>query len=160
MRPQPDFAERPNAIPWPPLLLLAGIAFGMLLGMYLPLQVAIPTPLRLAGFILLAIGITFDISAIFWMSRARTNILPHKAAGALLTSGPFRVSRNPIYVGNTLALAAMGLAFSNLWYAVAAALMALLVHRLAILREEAHLFARFGKAWDAYAARTPRWLFF
>jgi protein-S-isoprenylcysteine O-methyltransferase Ste14 len=160
MRPLPDFAERPNAIPWPPVLLVAGIAFGALLGTLLPLQVAIPAFLRLGGFILLAIGISFDISAIFWMSRARTNILPHKAAGALLTSGPFRVSRNPIYVGNTLALAAMGLSFSNLWYVVAAAIMAILVHHLAILREEAHLAARFGKAWDDYATRTPRWLFF
>jgi protein-S-isoprenylcysteine O-methyltransferase Ste14 len=116
--------------------------------------------LRLAGFVLLATGIAFDVSAIFWMSRARTNILPHKAAGVLLTSGPFRVSRNPIYVGNTITLAAMGLAFSNLWYAIAAVVMALLLHRLAILREEAHLSARFGKAWDDYAARIPRWLFF
>ena len=126
----------------------------------LPLDVAIPTRLRLAGFVLLATGIAFDVSAIFWMSRARTNILPHKAAGVLLTSGPFRVSRNPIYVGNTITLAAMGLAFSNLWYAIAAVVIALLLHRLAILREEAHLAARFGKAWDDYAARTPRWLFF
>lgn len=157
---KPNIAERPNAIPWPPVLLVAGIAFGALLGMFLPLDVAIPTPLRLAGFVLLAAGITFDVSAIFWMARARTNILPHKPAGALLTSGPFRVSRNPIYVGNTITLAAMGLAFANLWYAVAAAVMALLVHRLAILREEAHLAARFGKAWNDYAARTPRWLFF
>ena len=157
---KPNIAERPNAIPWPPVLLVAGIAFGALLGMFLPLDVAIPAPLRLAGFILLAAGIAFDVSAIFWMSRARTNILPHKAAGVLLTSGPFRVSRNPIYVGNTITLAAMGLAFANLWYAVAAAVMALLLHRLAILREEAHLAARFGKAWNDYAARTPRWLFF
>jgi protein-S-isoprenylcysteine O-methyltransferase Ste14 len=157
---KPNIAERPNAIPWPPVLLVAGIAFGALLGMLLPLDVAIPTRLRLAGFVLLATGIAFDVSAIFWMSRARTNILPHKAAGVLLTSGPFRVSRNPIYVGNTITLAAMGLAFSNLWYAIAAVVMALLLHRLAILREEAHLAARFGKAWDDYAARIPRWLFF
>lgn len=157
---KPNIAERPNAIPWPPVLLVAGIAFGALLGMFLPLDVAIPTPLRLAGFVLLATGIAFDVSAIFWMSRARTNILPHKAAGVLLTSGPFRVSRNPIYVGNTITLAAMGLAFSNLWYAIAAVVMALLLHRLAILREEAHLSARFGKARDDYAARIPRWLFF
>lgn len=158
MHPPSDFTGRPNAIPWPPILLVAGIAFGMLLGVLLPLPVAIPASLRVAGFVLLAIGLAFDLAAIFWMSRARTNILPHKPAGALLISGPFRLTRNPIYVGNTIALAAMALAFSNLWYGVAAAVMAVLVHHLAILREEAHLAARFGKAWDDYAARTPRWL--
>ncbi|HRF07498.1 MAG TPA: isoprenylcysteine carboxylmethyltransferase family protein [Xanthobacteraceae bacterium] len=160
MSPQPDLSERPNTIPWPPLLLVAGIAFGALLGTLLPIPVVIPAPLQLAGFVLLAIGITLDISAIIWMARLGTNILPHKAAGALLTSGPFRLSRNPIYLGNTLTLAAMGLAFANLWFAVLAAFMAVLLHRLAILREEAHLAARFGKAWDDYAARTPRWLLF
>lgn len=160
MSPSPDFSERPNTIPWPPLLLVAGIAFGALLGTLVPIPVVIPAPLQRAGFALLAIGIAFDVSAIIWMSRARTNILPHKAAGALLTSGPFRLSRNPIYLGNTLTLAAMGFAFANLWFTVLAAFMAVLLHRLAILREEAHLAARFGKAWDGYAARTPRWLLF
>lgn len=160
MLPHPDFAARPNAIPWPPILLLAGIVFGALLGTLLPIPAVIPAPLQLAGFVLLAIGITLDLSAIIWMARAHTNILPHRPAGALLTSGPFRLSRNPIYAGNTIALAAMGLAFSNLWFTAAAAVMALLLYRLAIRREEAHLAARFGTAWEEYAARTPRWLLF
>lgn len=155
---RPDFTERPNTIPWPPLLLLAGIAAGVALGAWLPIPVSRPAAVQIAGYFLIAIGIAFDFSAIWTMWRARTNILPHKAAGELLTSGPFRLSRNPIYVGNTITLFAMAFAFSNLWYAIAALVMALLVDRLAIRREEAHLAARFGKTWNAYASRTPRWL--
>ena len=156
---RPDFTERPNTIPWPPLLLLAGIAAGVALGAWLPIPVSRPAAVQIAGYFLIALGITFDFSAIWTMWRARTNILPHKAAGELVTSGPFRLSRNPIYVGNTITLFAMAFAFSNLWYAIAALVMALLVDRLAIRREEAHLAARFGKTWNAYASRTPRWLF-
>lgn len=156
---RPDFTERPNTIPWPPLLLLAGIAVGVALGAWLPIPVSPPAAVQIAGYFLIALGIAFDFSAIWTMWRARTNILPHKAAGELVTSGPFRLSRNPIYVGNTITLFAMAFAFSNLWYAIAALVMALLVDRLAIRREEAHLAARFGKRWNAYASRTPRWLF-
>ncbi len=158
MRGKQDLAERPNRIPWPPLLLLAGIAFGALLGALAPLNLAVPSAMRIAGFAFLAAGIALDLSAIRTMWLARTNILPHRAADRLITSGPFRLSRNPIYLGNTIALAAMGFAFSNFWYTMAAAVMAVLLDRLAIRREEAHLTARFGRAWQEYAAQTPRWL--
>ena len=92
------------------------------------------------------------------MARARANILPHRAATALVTEGPFRLSRNPIYVGNTVVLAGLGLAVGNLWFLPAAAVAALLTQRLAIVREEAHLAALFGDEWTSYAARTRRWL--
>lgn len=158
MRGKQDLAERPNRIPWPPLLLLAGIAIGALLGALAPLNLAVPSTMRIAGSAFLAAGIAFDLSAIWTLWRARTNILPHRAADRLITSGPFWLSRNPIYLGNTIALATMGFVFSNLWYTTAAAVMAVLLDRLAIRREEAHLATRFGRAWQEYAAQTPRWL--
>jgi len=156
----PDFFERPNSVPWPPLLLFAGITMGAVLGAWLPVNFSMPGMLQIAGYVFLAVGIAFDFSAIWTMWRARTNILPHKPAGQLITGGPFRLSRNPIYLGNTIALAAMGFAFANLWYTLAAIVMAVLLDRLAIRREEAHLAARFGLAWQDYAVRTPRWLSF
>lgn len=155
-----DFTKRPNTVPWPPLLLLAGIVAGLTLGGIAPLPVVVSPALQTAGFVFALVGIAFDFSAIFTMWRAQTNILPHKAAGELVTHGPFRISRNPIYLGNTITLAAIGFAFANLWYTLFAAVMALLLDRLAIRREEIHLASRFGAAWEAYAARTPRWLFF
>jgi protein-S-isoprenylcysteine O-methyltransferase Ste14 len=91
------------------------------------------------------------------MARRRANILPHRAATALVTDGPFAWSRNPIYLGNTLLLSGCGLAFGNAWLLVGAAVAAIAVTVLAIRREEAHLASRFGDAWMAYAARTRRW---
>jgi protein-S-isoprenylcysteine O-methyltransferase Ste14 len=75
-----------------------------------------------------------------------------------VTWGPFRFSRNPIYLGNTLLLIGIGIAGGNYWFVLGALVSALLVDRLAIRREEQHLAARFGEAWTNYAQSTPRWL--
>jgi protein-S-isoprenylcysteine O-methyltransferase Ste14 len=92
------------------------------------------------------------------MRRGRANILPHRAATALITSGPFAVSRNPIYLGNTFLLIGAAAALANPWFLPVALLSAAAVDRLAIRREEAHLAARFGEAWRGYAKRTARWI--
>lgn len=92
------------------------------------------------------------------MQRAATNILPHRAADSLVTTGPFALSRNPIYLGTTTLLLAAGLVRQEPWLIGAAALDAVLVTKLAIQREEAHLAAKFGAAWEAYKARTGRWI--
>jgi protein-S-isoprenylcysteine O-methyltransferase Ste14 len=93
------------------------------------------------------------------MWRKNTNILPHRGADALITSGPFRFTRNPIYLGNTIAMLGLSVYLNNGWFAILGLGAAFAVDRLAIRREEAHLAARFREAWLAYAARTPRWLF-
>ncbi len=118
-----------------------------------------PFPVRLSGYALLAAGLAIDVSALVTLWRARTNILPHRAADRLITTGPYRFSRNPIYLGNSVSLAAAAFAFSNLWYLLAAVLVTAFVDRLAIRREEAHLAARFASDWNEYTRKTARWLF-
>ena len=90
--------------------------------------------------------------------RQRTTIVPHRAPSALITSGIYRLSRNPIYLGDLLILA--GLAIR--WQAFAALLlvpvfMAVLTSRF-IRPEEARLRAGFGPEFDAWTARTRRWI--
>jgi protein-S-isoprenylcysteine O-methyltransferase Ste14 len=92
------------------------------------------------------------------MRRHHANILPHRSATALVVSWPFSVSRNPIYLGNTLMLAGAALAFDIPWFAAAAVVAVYAVTVLAIRREERHLAARFGADWTAYQERVPRWL--
>lgn len=159
-----EFVERPNKWPWPPMLYAGFIIIAMLLGSYLPWPLlgdaqTSPWPFRV-GSALFMIGFALDISTLLFFVRRKANFLPHKAATQLITSGPFRLSRNPIYLGNTLALLGAGVAFNSAWLVLAALAAAVFVHFLAILREERHLSARFGKQWDDYASRTPRWLLF
>ena len=92
------------------------------------------------------------------MYRQRTNILPNRAADRLVTSGPFRFSRNPIYLGNTTLLAGVAIALANPVFLIAAFLNVVLVNKLAIEREETDLASRFKEAWHDYAARVPRWI--
>jgi len=113
----------------------------------------------MAGLFLIAAGTALDLATMLAFRRHRTTLLPHRGATKLITDGPFRYSRNPIYLGNTLLVAGVGLAFGIGWLIPAALAGAVATQRLAILREERHLASRFGSAWDAYAARTPRWLF-
>jgi len=158
--PQPPAAERPNAIPWPPLLYLAAVAGAVILYVVYPATFPVwAKPVAaLAGVAILTAGIILDVNAIRTLARARTTVMPHRASSALVTEGPYRFSRNPIYLGNTLALVGLALVFDVPWFLLTAPLAAIAVDRLAIRREEAHLEARFGEDWRAYAARVRRWI--
>lgn len=159
-----DMREKPNRIPWPPLLYGGLAVAAMLLQAWWPLPWPLPgswgQPLFIAGAVLFIAGLAADLGTMLLFVRRSANILPHRPATRLITDGPFRFSRNPIYTGNTLMLAGAGLAFSALWLLLAAAAAAIATHYLAVLREEAHLDAKFGEEWRAYAATTPRWLLF
>lgn len=149
----------PNRIPWPPLIYVAAAAAAVGLDLLLPVVLwPLTGPLVLLGWAILLGAIGLDIAAMRTMARQRANIFPHRAATALVTSGPFAWSRNPIYLGNTLALGGAALAFSNPWFLMTGLPAAIAVTHLAIKREEAHMAARFGAAWVAYARRTGRWV--
>jgi len=155
--------DRPNRIPWPPLI-YGGLA---LAGFGLHWIAPLPWPggvfrivLAAAGLCLACAAIALDVTAALAFRRHRTTILPHRGASSLVTEGPFAKSRNPIYLANTLLVSGVGLLLGIAWLLPAALAGAVLTQKLAIAREERHLAARFGPAWEDYKARTPRWLFF
>jgi protein-S-isoprenylcysteine O-methyltransferase Ste14 len=153
-----DLEARPNRIPWPPLIYAGAALAAFAIGLGLPLPIGATGWLRSAGWVVMAAGLGLDLWAMGVMVRARTNILPNRAAARLVEAGPFAWSRNPIYTGNTTLLIGLGIAWNSLWFIVLALVAAALVQRLAIEREEAHLALLFGAQWDAYAGRTPRWI--
>lgn len=158
MREIDDGVAAPSAVPWPPLIFGAAAIAAIGLARERPLRRRLPTGVRALGAAALAAGLGLDVAAMATMRRHRANILPHRPATALVTSGPFALTRNPIYLGNTLALAGAGLLSSNPWLPLGAALAARAVADLAIVPEERHMAARFGEDWTAYARRVPRWL--
>ncbi|MGA2636584.1 methyltransferase family protein [Methylocella sp.] len=149
----------PNRIPWPPIIYGSAVAAAVGLGFVLPRPVW-PSGSAWAafGWALIIAGVGLDVAAMVTMSRQRANILPHRAATALVTTGPFAWSRNPIYLGNTIAVSGAAFAFANPWFLAAALLAAIAVTPLAIRREEAHLAKLFGAEWRAYSQRTARWI--
>ena len=153
-----DMVPPPNRLPWPPIVYVAVTLAALGLGWLLPGPAWLAhRAVTLAGWAAIALGLALDLAAMAVMLRHRANILPHRSATALVTSGPFAWSRNPIYLGNTLVLVGVGLAFANPWFLAAALLAVPAVTRLAIEREERHLALLFGPAWDAYCRRTGRW---
>lgn len=151
-----DFADRPNRWPWPPMLLGGAIIGALLLREVVPFQVGGRAPVLALG--LVAAAFTIDIWVFELFRRYRTEILPNKAAKVLVTDGPFRFSRNPIYVGNVLIILGGYALTASGWFLVGAVAFVGFVTRLAIVREEAHLEAQFGDEWREYRARVRRWL--
>lgn len=157
----PSPTERPNRIPWPPIIYLAAFGTGLALQWALPLPWLAEPASRLAhaaGLVLAVAALALDVSAMQAFRRQQTTIMPHRGATSLITSGPFTFTRNPIYVANTMLLLGASLAFGKLWMLLLVPVAAFLTQKLAIEREERHLAARFGQAWQDYAQRVRRWL--
>lgn len=112
----------------------------------------------LAGGLLVGAGLLLMLLAVAEMRRRRTTVVPHREAEALVTSGIFRRTRNPIYLGDVLILAGLILR----WDAVIAlplvpGLLWLLERRF-VLPEEDRLRRRFRADFARYCARTRRWI--
>ncbi|MFN8010842.1 MAG: methyltransferase [Holophagaceae bacterium] len=91
------------------------------------------------------------------LRRARTPVEPGHVPSALVTSGPYRFTHNPLYLGQLLFLLGLGLAAFP-WLLPGAVLQALLLDRLVIPSEEARIAAHFGDGFAAYRARVRRWI--
>ena len=90
--------------------------------------------------------------------RMGTTPEPNGVASALLTSGPFRWSRNPLYLGLSLLLVWLGVLLDSAWMLWLTPVLVLLLDRLVIVREEIRLHAQFGQEYLAYTRRVRRWL--
>jgi len=155
-----DIGERPSAVPWPPILLVAVIVAAILLGYVAPLPWPglDDTPARLIGLGIGAAGLILLVWAIFTLRRNDTTFMPDAGATHLVTAGPYRRFRNPIYLADTMLLLGAAELTKNVWLVVAAAVFAVLVTVLAILPEERHLKRRFGQAYLDYKAKSRRWI--
>ena len=156
-----DRIDRPNTIPWPPIILAAALIAGVALSIFYPL----PWPkgmgsdiLQMVGLLLAATAATLYATAMREMWRAGTAILPHRQAKHLVTSGPFKLTRNPIYLANLVLLTGLGLIIGSIWMFVVAVVAAYAEQKLGIEREEAHLEHHFGKAWRDYRKKVRRWI--
>lgn len=112
----------------------------------------------LLAILLVAAGIGLMAWALLTMARARTTPVPHQPPAALVMTGPFRLTRNPIYLGDALVLSG-ALLWWHAW--VMAWLLPLFVWIITvrfIRPEEARLRTAFGPDFEAWAARTRRWL--
>jgi protein-S-isoprenylcysteine O-methyltransferase Ste14 len=151
--------DRPNTIPWPPLLYAAALAGAYLLQWLIPLPGLLRPPVaEFLGWPLVISGICFGLAAIVRFRVLGTPVDPTSQATKLATAGIYRLSRNPMYVGAVMALFGLGLATHWSWLIVLTLILPFLLTRLAISREEAYLAKHFGAQYESYRSKVRRWL--
>ena len=149
--------QAPNRWPWPPLITGGAVLVALITARLWSPPALFPGAFA-AGGLLVGLALGLDLWAMLVMRRWRANILPHRAATALVTTGPFAWSRNPIYLANTVLLIGLGLIVGSVWFLLLAFCAAFLTRKLAIEREEKILAERFGKRYRDYARRVRRWI--
>ena len=141
----------------PPVIFAAGLASGFGLEAVLP-SAELPAVARAAGVVLVVAGAGLAGAFAAALRRARTPIDPRRPTTALVTSGPYRVSRNPGYLGMALASAGVALATGTLWPLATLVPTVVVVDRGVVAREERHLETRFSADYARYQRRVRRWI--
>jgi protein-S-isoprenylcysteine O-methyltransferase Ste14 len=115
-------------------------------------------PAGLLGAVVFVLALALAIWAIDTMTRTGTNVPTNRPTTAIVESGPYRFTRNPIYLGMFGGLIGLGIAFDNPWLLLLMALFALVIRYGVVAREEAYLERMFGDAYRGYRRRVRRWL--
>jgi protein-S-isoprenylcysteine O-methyltransferase Ste14 len=152
--------DRPNISPMvhPPIVALMFIVIAYFLGRVIPLPFTASPLLRYVGLAITFIGLLFGIGALIQFRKARTTLDPHGSSKQVVTSGVYRFTRNPIYLGFLLMVIGLPLNSGLYWGLVMAPFYMFLMNRLVIEHEEAYLEQKFGKGYTSYASRVRRWL--
>jgi len=154
----PDRGAQVLRIP-PPLYYGAAFAVGLLLrGTSVPLTIGARPAIVLLGAGALAAGAALSFAAVIAVVRHHTTIVPHHAASTLITTGAYRLSRNPMYTGLAIAYLGGALLAGSWWPLVTLPLVLLVGRRVVIEPEERYLIGRFGQTYLDYRARSRRWL--
>lgn len=142
----------------PPLLLLlciigAFIERWLVPAPFLPPALALWTGVPIVGLALGLFG-----WAIVTMRGGGASIPTHTATSTIVESGPYRLSRNPIYLSMILLLVGIGCWANSIWFLTWAAVAAILLTVYVIKREEQYLERKFGAVYSTYKRRVRRWL--
>jgi protein-S-isoprenylcysteine O-methyltransferase Ste14 len=146
----------------PPFIYLLGFLVGWAINRWVGGPVVpehAPLAARLVpGLLMVVGGVVLVVSAIATIKRAGSNIAPMRPTTALVTSGPFRWSRNPIYLGFALVSAGVAVSLNMVWPIITLVIVLWIVRRRVIAREEAYLERTFGREYRRYMERVPRWM--
>jgi protein-S-isoprenylcysteine O-methyltransferase Ste14 len=142
----------------PPLVYLGGLAAGFAVSSAMPATPVRRTVRRPVGAALLATGGALTGSFVRAFARADTPVSPYSPSTALVTTGPYRISRNPAYLGMALIYAGLAVSTEALWALAPLPAVLAVIDRGVIAREERYLDRRLGEEYRRYKRRTRRWL--
>lgn len=158
MTPQEN-KDRAGVIAPPPLIYLGGILIGLALDRWeWHWPIFGSTGWRWSGLVLVVAGIVLLVAGRRALLKAETNVNPFKPTMAVVTAGPYRFTRNPLYVGVTLIYCGLTLLINTWWCFVFLVPVLLFIHFGVVTREERYLERKFGDSYRQYRARVRPYL--
>src|SRR5215831_2791638 len=150
--------DNPSVIVFPPLPFAGTLIVGLLLHRLMPHPI-LPRSLAWSlGILLIIASALIARSAQAAMRKAGTNVNPYKPSVAIVTEGPFRFSRNPLYLSLLEMYLGITFLFNALWPLLLVVPLLIVTHYGIIRREERYLEAKFGEPYRIYKARVRRWI--
>ncbi len=145
----------------PPLIFAVPLLAGALVHARIPWLITSPSSpvLWIASFVAIASGVALGLASVSRFRGAGTTILPAgRPTTAIVERGPYRFTRNPMYLAMTLAYTGLSLLLNSLWALLLLPLVVLVIDVFVIRREERYLAGKFGESYADYRTRVRRWL--
>lgn len=136
------------------VLLVLSILFNFIF----PIQRIIFPPYNLIGIIVIFAGIVMTVFVNFLLLKNHTCINPHELPATMVTSGPFKYSRNPLYLGMTMALLGVGIILGSISPFIFSIIFILIINKFIIPMEEKNLENNFGVKYAEYKKKVRRWI--
>jgi protein-S-isoprenylcysteine O-methyltransferase Ste14 len=141
-----------------PILAIGHIILAILLGWLVPLPIPLPVFVQWLGLGCATLGFVLGLLALLEFRRVRSALDPKKPARSLVTSGIYRFTRNPVYLGFVFMLIGLPLNWGTYWGIILVWPLVVLINNLVIKHEEAGLEREFKAQYADYASRVRRWL--
>ena len=143
----------------PPLAWALAVIVGLALDWLLPLPfLPAGLPAAFLGAMVFVLALALFAWAIITITRAGSKVPTNQPTTTIVESGPYRITRNPIYLGMFLGLIGLAIAFDNLWLLIMLVPFALVIRYGVVAREEAYLDRKFSDVYRGYRSRVRRWL--
>ena len=151
-------ASDPRRFPFPPAIPIIALVLSWVIGRLWPIEVNWPAWTRWIGWVLFTTPPLLVFSAVRTFRRHHTAVNPRGEVTTIVTSGPFRYTRNPMYLSLLVLYVGGMLAFRLPWAVVLFVPVFLALHFGVIIPEEKHLESVFGEQYRLYRHRVRRWL--
>jgi protein-S-isoprenylcysteine O-methyltransferase Ste14 len=150
--------DNPGVIAFPPLIWLVNAVISVLVHLLIRLPIMRYSICLACGIVLIVLAPALALLALRTMKAAGTNVHPSEPALALVRGGPFRFTRNPMYLALCLLQVALGFFLNDLITLLFVIPLAVIFHYGVILREERYLAAKFGEPYLQYKREVRRWI--
>ena len=152
-------ADTAQVIIRPPLAWGLAVIAGLTLNWLVPLPfLPADLPAGWLGAMVFVLAVALFAWAIVTITRAGSKVPTNRPTTTIVEAGPYRFTRNPVYLGMFLGLIGLAIAFDNLWLLIMLVPFALVIRYAVVAREEAYLERKFSDIYHGYRSRVRRWL--